>query len=78
MANENNINELMDIDPLELTSTPGTIDAIIAYHRKNRANAAAGIKAKKETGPKKDLSEALKGMFGEAAPAPVASGIRRR
>ena len=73
MANE--VDSLMDLDPLSLTASD--IDAIIAYHRKNRANAAAGIKAKKETGPKKDLSEALKGMFAEA-PAPVVTGIRRR
>ena len=74
MANE--VDSLMDLDPLDLTAE--NIDAIIAYHRKNRANAAAGIKAKKETGPKKDLSEALKGMFAEATPAPVSTGIRRR
>ena len=73
MANE--IDTLMDLDPLELTAE--NIDGIIQHHRKNRANAAAGIKPKRESGPKLDISEALKGMFSEAAPKPV-GGIRRR
>lgn len=46
------LNDLMDKDPLSMTSAD--IDAIIAYHRKRRATLAAGGKApraKKETGP---------------------------
>ena len=73
MANE--VDSLMDLDPLDLTAE--NIDSIIAYHRKGRANAAAGIKAKRETGPKLDISDALKGMFEEVKPA-ASTGIRRR
>jgi hypothetical protein len=69
MANE--IDTLMDLDPLELTST--NIDAIIAYHRKARG---AGAKPKRDDGPKADISEVLKGMF-DIPPAPAA-GVRRR
>ena len=72
----NEIDALMALDPLELSAQD--IDSIIAYHRKNRANAAAGIKPKREAGPKKDLSEALKGMFASEEAKPVATGIRRR
>ena len=71
MANE--VDSLMDLDPLSLTAA--NIDDIIAYHRRNRANAAAGIKAKKETGPKIDISEIMAGL----TPAPKAAAtIRRR
>lgn len=46
------IDILMDLDPLELTSTPSKIDQIILYMRRARANFAAGIKAPKASGPK--------------------------
>ena len=46
------IDILMSLDPLELTSTPARIDQIIAYMRRARANFAAGIKAPKASGPK--------------------------
>lgn len=59
MSNE--IDILMDLDPLEMTVTD--IDAIIAYHRKNRANAEAGIKPKKETGPKQKLDLVALGLI---------------
>lgn len=51
------LNDLMDKDPLELSSQD--IDAIIAYHRNHRANLAAGIKTKKDTGPKVSLGSVL-------------------
>lgn len=73
MANE--IDTLMDLDPLELTST--NIDQIIAYHRKNRAMIASGAKPKRESGPKVDISAALQGLLAQE-PKPVVSGIRRR
>lgn len=40
------IDDLMDLDPLELTDDH--IDAIIAHHRHNRAQLEQGIKPKKE------------------------------
>ena len=70
----NTVDQLMEIDPLELTSE--NIDAIIAYHRKARA-ASTGGKAKRDTaGPKVDISEVMKALGG--APAPVAGVVRRR
>ncbi len=47
MANE--IDILMDKDPLELSAQD--IDAIIAYQRKMRAQWDSGVKPKKEKGP---------------------------
>ena len=75
MASENNVDTLMDLDPLELTAE--NIDGIIAYHRKNRANAAAGIKPKREAGPKIDISAVMQGLVQGDAPKPAAT-IRRR
>lgn len=68
---ENTVDILMSLDPLELTSD--NIDAIIAYHRKARAG---GAKPRRESGPKVDISNALAGIMGEAAPA--TAQIRRR
>jgi hypothetical protein len=39
------IDELMSLDPLELTKE--SLDAIIQYHRNHRANLEAGIKPKR-------------------------------
>lgn len=47
------IDELMDKDPLELSSKD--IDEIIAYERKQRGLVEAGVKPKKAEGEKKDL-----------------------
>lgn len=76
MANE--LDELMDLDPISLTTE--NLDAIIAYHRKARANAEAGIKPAKEKGPKVDLSGVLSGLLGAKAPAPkpATGGLKRR
>lgn len=71
MANE--IDLLMDLDPLEMTSA--NIDQIIAYHRQNRANAEAGIKPKKDSGPKVKID--LQALGLSAAKAPSAE-IKRR
>jgi len=56
MADE--IDFLMDLDPLALAGTDGGIDAIVQHMRNRRAMAEAGVKVKKETGPalKLDLS----------------------
>lgn len=74
-SEENNIDILMSLDPLSLTKD--NIESVIAYHRKGRANAAAGIKAKKERGPGIDISGVvLKLTQGEGPKA--APAIRRR
>jgi hypothetical protein len=63
---DNNIDALMDLDPLELT--PDDITAIVNYHRRNRANSVDGAKPRKETGPvaKIDLIE----LGAKPMPAP--------
>lgn len=79
MANE--IDELMSLDPLEMAKGDN-LDKIIAYHRKNRANAEAGIKPVKEKGPKVSIAEVTANLTGKITPtAPVVSkpgsGLRR-
>jgi hypothetical protein len=69
----NTVDQLMDLDPLSLTAE--NIDSIIQYHRKARANATGG-KARKDTGPKIDISEVMKNLGG--APTPTAGIVRRR
>lgn len=71
MANE--IDTLMDLDPLELTTSD--LDTIIAYHRRNRANAEGGVKPKKESGPKISLDNVLKTLV---KPQAAASEFKRR
>lgn len=69
MANE--IDELMarvSEDPINAPKQD--LDAIIAYHRRNRANAEAGIKPKKETGPKQTLDLAALGLSKPVVTAP--------
>lgn len=56
----NNIDDLMSLDPLEMT--PDDITSIIAYHRNNRANLELGVKPKKETGPKVELDLVALGL----------------
>lgn len=83
MATE--IDMLMDLDPLEMTSKD--IDAIIAYHRNNRARESVDGKMVKPKGPATkvsvNLGDLIKGMTakagGEAAPAPkpAGGGLRR-
>lgn len=68
----NTIDELMDRDPLQLTSQD--IDAIIAYHRKARAS-ANGKRPKKDSGPAPDLTELLTNLGAAPVAAPT---IRRR
>lgn len=70
----NTIDALMDLDPLSLTQE--NISSIIAYHRKARANATSGGKARKDTGPKVDISEVMAKLSGPAAP-PTPT-VRRR
>ena len=49
------LDTLMSLDPLELTSSPQRLDQIIAYMRRARANFAAGVKPVKGSGQKIDL-----------------------
>lgn len=51
------LNDLMDKDPLQLSKQD--IDAIIAYHRQHKLNIQAGMKTKKDTGPKITLGSVL-------------------
>jgi hypothetical protein len=46
MAQVNEIDLLMDLDPEQLSAQD--LDSIIAYHRKRRADIEAGIKPSKE------------------------------
>lgn len=46
---------LMSLDPLELTSSPARLDQIIAYMRRARAMFAAGVKPAKGSGKPIDL-----------------------
>ena len=71
---DNTVDQLMDLDPLSLTQDD--ISSIIAYHRKARANATSGGKARKDTGPKVDISEVMAKLAGPVAP-PVGA-VRRR
>ena len=72
----NEIDDLMDLDPLSLTKPQ--LDAIIAYQRQRRAEreAGGGKRARKETGPKVSLTGLLENMTqGKAKAEPV---IKRR
>lgn len=61
---------LMSLDPLTLTSSPQKLDQIIAYMRKARAMFAAGVKPVKGSGKAIDLK-----ALGVVKPA--ASVLRR-
>lgn len=64
----NDIDELMDTDPLDLTSDDPRLEAIIAYHRQARANAEAGIKPKKADGPKGKIDLLSLGLVKKGPP----------
>lgn len=68
---ENTIDILMDLG--EPPYPDKAIDAIIAYHRRNRANAEAGIKP-----PKSTKSVSLDAVRAALVKAPAASGVKRR
>lgn len=72
----NDIDELMSIDPLELSKQ--NLDRIIAYQRKQRALREAGVKTRKpkfEQPPGASLSELLASV---PVPAAKTGGFRRR
>lgn len=77
----NELDALMDLDPLEYTKNPGALDEIIAFHRKKRAEREAGgprtrTKAVKDSGAGSALGALVKEMVGAQKPAgPV---VKRR
>lgn len=71
----NELDILMNLDPLELTRDSPELEAIIAIYRQQRANAEAGIKPKREKGPKASLDNILDGML--ATKTKASSGLRR-
>ena len=70
----NDIDELMALDPLELSTQD--LDRIIAYQRKMRGQREAGIKTRK---PKTEAKPAIsiEEMLAKLPPAPK-GGIKRR
>lgn len=69
------LDELMDRDPLSLANTPGGIEKVIDYHRRQRARRASGEKPSRDTaGPKIDLSKIISGL----KPKPAGPIIKRR
>lgn len=71
----NELDILMNLDPLELTRDSPELEALIRVYRQQRANAEAGIKPKKEAGPKVSLTGILDGMIKKTAPV---GEIKRR
>lgn len=71
----NEVDRLMDLDPLELSAQD--IDEIIRYQRKMKANFDAGIKTPKGDAPKIDL-KALLGASVAQSGGTVPSVTRRR
>jgi hypothetical protein len=74
----NTIDELMAIDPVQLSKTD--LRRIVAYERKQRAAREAGIKTKKPKGerPPEQSIEALLATMPKAAPKAPTGSIRRR
>jgi hypothetical protein len=62
------------------THDESAIAVIIAYHRKNRANLAEGIKPKrgKKSGPSVKIDLLALGLIGKTPPKPMISGLKRR
>ena len=66
MANE--IDIVMDLDPLALAKTDGGLNAVIAVLRNRRAQAESGIKLKRDTGPAPKLDLAILGLTKPITP----------
>lgn len=66
----NDINTLMDMDPLSLKNED--IETIIAYHRAQRGAFDQGQQPKKKAEPQVDLSSVMKAL------APAAPPMKRR
>lgn len=72
----NELDELMNLDPLSLTRSSPELEALIKVYRNQRANAEAGIKPKKEAGPKLNLDSVMEGL--KAKVVSPATTITRR
>ena len=57
--------------------TPKDIDDIIAYMRKARSNWIAGVKPKKETGPKVSLDSVMQALAPVTVEVPAEKKMRR-
>lgn len=71
----NELDELMNLDPQSLTRSSPELEALIKVYRNQRANAEAGIKPKKEAGPKLNLDAVMEGLKAKVA---VPTTITRR
>lgn len=67
----NTIDYLMDLDPLELAKLEDGVSAMVVIMRQFRAKSQAGIKPKKESGPKVKLDFAALGLKAKPAEAPI-------
>lgn len=72
----NELDMLMNLDPLELTRDSPELEAIIKVYRNQRANAEAGIKPKKEAGPKLNLDAVMEKL--KATVVKPVNEIKRR
>lgn len=75
MMTNNEIDDLMDLDPVGLSDQD--LDKIIATHRKWRKDFESGIKPKKQTGEKQkiDIASLVQNITKNTDDAPV---IKRR
>lgn len=60
------LDELMDLDPLSLSAQD--IDQIIQYQRKARRDYEAGVKPKKDSGPKVSLDNLMGNLMPKMEP----------
>ena len=72
----NDLDTLMNEDPMGLTLNDPKLDALIAHYRKQRANVEAGIKPKKERGPTVSLDSVLANLTKK--PITPQNTIKRR
>lgn len=74
------LDELMNLDPLSLTRSSPELEALIKVYRNQRSNAEAGIKPKKESGPKVkiDLDAVMQGLKAKIAPSTTTVEVKRR
>lgn len=71
----NEVDYIMNLDPLELTQQPEAVDKAILYLRRMRAQFELGVKPKKEQGPAPDLSNVLSALVPAAPEKPA---VKRR
>lgn len=72
------LDNLMNLDPCDMTSED--IAAVVNHHRKQRQLIAQGVKPKKDTGPKTDISAIMNRLSVKLSgdlPAPAPTVKRR-